>query len=99
MCLLFQGIPVSQQHLLYNLRELDDGLSLSEHAIGDGARLRLVLGLRGGPVATRRLPPPEPWRDIERFLHLHKSDEYAPFIRFILIMPVLSSVLSLDGNL
>ncbi|CAG9565058.1 unnamed protein product [Danaus chrysippus] len=70
-----EGIPVSQQHLLYNLRELDDGLSLSEHAIGDGARLRLVLGLRGGPVATRRLPPPEPWRDIERFLHLHKSDE------------------------
>ncbi|CAH2232376.1 jg15314 [Pararge aegeria aegeria] len=69
-----EGIPVSQQHLLYNLRELDDALSLREHAIGDGARLRLVLGLRGGPVATRRLPPPEPWRDIERLLHSNRDE-------------------------
>ncbi|XP_034834923.1 AN1-type zinc finger protein 4-like [Maniola hyperantus] len=69
-----EGIPVSQQHLLYNLRELDDALSLKDHAIGDGARLRLVLGLRGGPVATRRLPQPEPWRDIERLLHSNRDE-------------------------
>lgn len=67
------GIPISQQHLLYNLKELDDASSLREHAIGDGARLRLVLGMRGGPISTRRLPPPapdhtEPWPDIERLL-------------------------------
>ncbi|CAH0720570.1 unnamed protein product, partial [Brenthis ino] len=69
-----EGIPVSQQHLLYNLRELDDGLSLRDHAITDGAKLRLVLGLRGGPVSTRRLPPPEPWRDIERLLHSNRDE-------------------------
>uniref|UniRef100_A0A2H1WM15 SFRICE_009001 n=1 Tax=Spodoptera frugiperda TaxID=7108 RepID=A0A2H1WM15_SPOFR len=66
-----EGIPVSQQHLLYNLKELEDSSCLREHAIGDGARLRLVLGMRGGPISTRRLPPPpntEPWRDIERLL-------------------------------
>ncbi|XP_050347682.1 AN1-type zinc finger protein 4-like [Nymphalis io] len=70
-----EGIPVSQQHLLYNLRELDDARSLREHAVGDGARLRLVLGLRGGPVSTRRLPPADPLRDIERFLYPNRSDE------------------------
>ncbi|CAH2092551.1 unnamed protein product [Euphydryas editha] len=70
-----EGIPVSQQHLLYNLRELDDARSLREHAVGDGARLRLVLGLRGGPVSTRRLPPADPLRDIERLLYPARSDD------------------------
>ncbi|XP_021195859.3 AN1-type zinc finger protein 4 [Helicoverpa armigera] len=72
-----EGIPVSQQHLLYNLKELEDSSSLREHAIGDGARLRLVLGMRGGPISMRRLPPPpsaEPWRDIERLLDTNRDD-------------------------
>lgn len=72
-----EGIPVSQQHLLYNLKELDDASSLREHAICDGARLRLVLGMRGGPISTRRLPPPsgsEPWRDIERLLDTNRDE-------------------------
>ncbi|XP_022123714.2 AN1-type zinc finger protein 4 isoform X2 [Pieris rapae] len=63
-----EGIPISQQHLVYNLKELEDARSLREQSVCDGAKLRLVLGLRGGPVATRRLPPPEPWHDIERML-------------------------------
>ncbi|XP_013140994.1 PREDICTED: uncharacterized protein LOC106105256 [Papilio polytes] len=54
-----EGIPVSQQHLVYNLRELADGASLRDHGVAAGARLRLVLALRGGPVTTRRPPPPE----------------------------------------
>lgn len=69
-----EGIPVSQQHLVYNLKELENWSSLGEHAIGAGARLRLVLGMRGGPVATRRLPPPEPWRDIERMLDTDRDE-------------------------
>ncbi|KAJ8714817.1 hypothetical protein PYW08_004798 [Mythimna loreyi] len=72
-----EGIPVSQQHLLYNLVELEDSSSLREHSISDGARLRLVLGMRGGPISTRRLPPPpnqEPWRDIERLLDTNRDD-------------------------
>ncbi|KAI8439092.1 hypothetical protein MSG28_012955 [Choristoneura fumiferana] len=55
---LAQGIPVSQQHLVYNLKELDDSATLRALGIADGARLRLVLGMRGGPISTRRLPPP-----------------------------------------
>ncbi|XP_052751190.1 AN1-type zinc finger protein 4-like isoform X3 [Galleria mellonella] len=73
-----EGIPVSQQHILYNLKELDDSSSLREHAISDGARLRLVLGMRGGPISSRRLPPPpnaEPWRDIERLLDSNSREE------------------------
>ncbi|XP_026321591.1 AN1-type zinc finger protein 4-like [Hyposmocoma kahamanoa] len=70
-----EGIPVSQQHLLYNLKELDDASSLLAHGIQDGAKLRLVLGMRGGPISTRRLPPPqEPWRDIERLLDSNRDD-------------------------
>ncbi|RVE47126.1 hypothetical protein evm_008203 [Chilo suppressalis] len=71
-----EGIPVSQQHLLYNLKELEDSSSLHEHSISDGARLRLVLGMCGGPITTRRLPPPqnEPWRDIERLLDSNRDD-------------------------
>ncbi|GBP18054.1 AN1-type zinc finger protein 4 [Eumeta japonica] len=62
-------VEVCQQHLLYNLRELEDGRSLREQRVVDGARLRLVLALRGGPVATRRLPPPPPIRrDLDRLL-------------------------------
>ncbi|XP_060804803.1 uncharacterized protein LOC106134456 [Amyelois transitella] len=72
-----EGIPVSQQHILYNLKELDDSSSLRSHAITDGARLRLVLGMRVGPISTRRLPPPpnsEPWRDIERLLDSNREE-------------------------
>ncbi|XP_028168461.1 AN1-type zinc finger protein 4-like [Ostrinia furnacalis] len=72
-----EGIPVSQQHLLYNLKELDNASMLREHGVGDGARLRLVLGMCGGPITTRRLPPPagaEPWRDIERLLDTTREE-------------------------
>ncbi|KAL0821428.1 hypothetical protein ABMA28_004907 [Loxostege sticticalis] len=73
-----EGIPVSQQHLLYNLKELDNASMLREHAISDGARLRLVLGMCGGPITTRRLPPPpsaeRDWRDIERLLDTSREE-------------------------
>ncbi|XP_063625711.1 uncharacterized protein LOC134797415 [Cydia splendana] len=74
-----EGIPVSQQHLVYNLKELEDAASLRALGISDGARLRLVLGMRGGPISTRRLPPPptEPWRDIERLLDSNRDEAWS----------------------
>ncbi|XP_063537362.1 uncharacterized protein LOC134746762 [Cydia strobilella] len=74
-----EGIPVSQQHLVYNLKELEDAASLRALGISDGARLRLVLGMRGGPISTRRLPPPptEPWRDIERLLDSNRDETWS----------------------
>ena len=49
-------MPISQQHLIYQNRELSDGASLIESGVESGSRLQLVVAMRGGPVNTRRLP-------------------------------------------
>ncbi|KAF4525750.1 hypothetical protein B566_EDAN002010, partial [Ephemera danica] len=52
-----EGIPISHQHLIHNMRELqDDEATLADCGLRNGSRLRLVLSLRGGPISTRRLP-------------------------------------------
>ncbi|CAN7990011.1 unnamed protein product, partial [Ixodes pacificus] len=48
------GIPVSQQHLIWQCQELPDESSLHDCNITDGATLKLVLGMRGGPINTRK---------------------------------------------
>lgn len=48
------GIPVSQQHLLFRLEELDDASTLLKAKITEGSILKLVVSMRGGPIATRR---------------------------------------------
>ena len=50
-----EGIPVVQQHLLHNSRELPNKLSLYECGVPDGATLKLVLKMRGGPINTRKI--------------------------------------------
>lgn len=49
-----EGIPVSQQHLIWQCQELPDDSSLHDCNITDGATLKLVLGMRGGPIITRK---------------------------------------------
>ncbi|KAK8771272.1 uncharacterized protein LOC144116354 isoform X3 [Amblyomma americanum] len=49
-----EGIPVSQQHLIWQCQELPDESSLHDCNITDGATLKLVLGMRGGPINTRK---------------------------------------------
>ncbi|XP_055945374.1 AN1-type zinc finger protein 4-like isoform X2 [Argiope bruennichi] len=49
-----EGIPVSQQHLIWKSQELNDDLCLQDYCINDGATLKLVLGMRGGPINTRQ---------------------------------------------
>ncbi|XP_037088591.1 AN1-type zinc finger protein 4-like [Pollicipes pollicipes] len=51
-----EGVPISQQHLIFHERELSDGASLLESGVTSGSRLKLVVAMRGGPVNTRRLP-------------------------------------------
>ena len=51
-----EGIPISQQHLLYSNRELHNNTTLAESHIPDGATLTLVLSMRGGPINTRKIP-------------------------------------------
>nr|XP_018910823.1 PREDICTED: AN1-type zinc finger protein 4-like isoform X2 [Bemisia tabaci] len=49
-----KGIPVKQQQLLLNLKELDDESTLEKLSIMDQTTLQLVLSLRSGPVSTLR---------------------------------------------
>nr|XP_037269093.1 SH3 domain-containing protein C23A1.17-like isoform X5 [Rhipicephalus microplus] len=49
-----EGIPVSQQHLIWKSQELPDDCSLQECNITDGATIKLVLAMRGGPVNIRK---------------------------------------------
>ncbi|VDN35027.1 unnamed protein product, partial [Dibothriocephalus latus] len=51
-----EGIPVGQQHLIWQNGELSDHQSLRDCSIPGGATLRLVLGLRGGPINAYRTP-------------------------------------------
>jgi hypothetical protein len=53
--LLPTGIPINQQHLLYNHKELSDTTTLKDIPLVNGSRLKLVLGMRGGPVSARRV--------------------------------------------
>jgi len=50
-----EGIPVSQQHLVWQNKKLDDDTSLKDHGITTGCTLKLVLAMRGGPINTRRI--------------------------------------------
>ncbi|XP_032396607.1 AN1-type zinc finger protein 4 isoform X2 [Etheostoma spectabile] len=49
-----EGIPVAQQHLIWNNLELDDEHCLHDYGIAEGCTLKLVLAMRGGPINTRR---------------------------------------------
>ena len=70
-----EGIPVNQQHLLYNNRELPNNSSLIDSEIPDGATLKLVLAMRGGPINTRKIPvPDETAREIQEAVDRSKDD-------------------------
>ncbi|KAL0275650.1 UNVERIFIED_CONTAM: hypothetical protein PYX00_003447 [Menopon gallinae] len=74
-----EGIPISQQHLLYNLEELDNSASVRDYSIQNGATLKLVLSMRVGPISTKRLPPVDEiaWRELqELMLDTHRDDIY-----------------------
>ena len=48
------GIPITQQHLVWNNTELDDEYCLQDYDIQDGSTLKLVPTMRVGPINTRR---------------------------------------------
>lgn len=72
-----EGIPVSQQHLLYNLEELDNSASVSDYSIQNGATLKLVLSMRGGPICTKRIPPVDEmaWRELQDLMSYSRRDD------------------------
>lgn len=70
-----EGIPVNQQHLLFNNLELPNNSTLQDCDVPDGATLKLVLAMRGGPINTRRIPlPEETAREIQDAVERNKED-------------------------
>ncbi|XP_017659335.1 PREDICTED: AN1-type zinc finger protein 4 isoform X1 [Lepidothrix coronata] len=63
-----EGIPVSQQHLIWNNTELKDDYCLNDYNISEGCTLKLVLAMRGGPVNTRRVPVKDPIREMAEYM-------------------------------
>jgi hypothetical protein len=55
---LFLGIPSNQIHLLYNQTELNDSMLLKDIPnFHEGIRLKLVLGMKVGPISSARRFP------------------------------------------
>ncbi|XP_059707481.1 AN1-type zinc finger protein 4 isoform X2 [Haemorhous mexicanus] len=63
-----EGIPISQQHLIWNNMELKDDYCLDDYNISEGCTLKLVLAMRGGPVNTRRVPVKDPIREMAEYM-------------------------------
>lgn len=63
-----EGIPISQQHLIWNNVELKDDYCLNDYNISEGCTLKLVLAMRGGPINTRRVPVEDPIREIAEYM-------------------------------
>ncbi|XP_053307280.1 AN1-type zinc finger protein 4 [Spea bombifrons] len=63
-----EGIPVSQQHLIWKSVELEDKCSLNEYNISEGCTLKLVLAMRGGPINTRRVPLEDSIREMSEHM-------------------------------
>jgi len=55
-----EGIPISQQHLIWRSKELEDEFCLHDYAIKSGTTLTLVLAMRDGPINMRRVSVEEP---------------------------------------
>lgn len=52
------GIPSNQLHLLHNQVELNDSTSLKDIPnFQSGIKLKLVLGMKGGPISSSRRVP------------------------------------------
>lgn len=71
-----EGIPVSQQHLIWNNVELEDDCCLNDYNISEGCTLKLILAMRGGPINTRRVSVEDPIRDIAEYMDPSRDDTW-----------------------
>ncbi|KAM7408715.1 hypothetical protein PAMA_002438 [Pampus argenteus] len=69
-----EGIPVAQQHLIWNNLELDDEHCLHDYGIAEGCTLKLVLAMRGGPINTRRVTMEDPIKDVADLMEGTKEE-------------------------
>ncbi|XP_054839044.1 AN1-type zinc finger protein 4 isoform X2 [Eublepharis macularius] len=71
---IWEGIPVSQQHLIWNNLVLEDECCLKSYGISEGCTLKLILAMRGGPINTRRVPVEDPIREITEYMDHSRDD-------------------------
>ncbi|XP_049646614.1 AN1-type zinc finger protein 4 [Suncus etruscus] len=69
-----EGIPICQQHLIWNNLELEDEYCLNDYNISEGCTLKLVLAMRGGPINTRRVPMEEPLREMAEYMDSNRDE-------------------------
>ncbi|XP_012294691.1 AN1-type zinc finger protein 4 [Aotus nancymaae] len=69
-----EGIPICQQHLIWNNMELEDDYCLDDYNISEGCTLKLVLAMRGGPINTRRVPTEDPLREMAEYLDSSRDE-------------------------
>ncbi|XP_060943166.1 AN1-type zinc finger protein 4 [Limanda limanda] len=69
-----EGIPVAQQHLIWNNLELDDEQCLHDYGIAEGCTLKLVLAMRGGPINTRRVTIEDPIKEVADLMESTKEE-------------------------
>lgn len=70
-----EGIPIAQQHLIWKSVELEDDYCLHDYSIHDGATLKLVLAMRGGPINTRRIPMEDPaLREMAEYVEANRDE-------------------------
>ncbi|XP_014644479.1 PREDICTED: AN1-type zinc finger protein 4 isoform X3 [Ceratotherium simum simum] len=69
-----EGIPICQQHLIWNNMELEDEYCLNDYNISEGCTLKLVLAMRGGPINTRRVPMEDPLREMAEYMDSSRDE-------------------------
>ncbi|XP_061601204.1 AN1-type zinc finger protein 4 [Cololabis saira] len=69
-----EGIPVAQQHLIWNNVELDDEHCLHDYGIAEGCTLKLVLAMRGGPINTRKVTVEDPVKEVADLMGSTKEE-------------------------
>lgn len=53
-CVISEGIPMTQQHLVMNSIELLDDVKIMDYKLKNGDTIQLIPAMRGGPVNLRR---------------------------------------------
>uniref|UniRef100_A0A8C6RPH1 Zinc finger, AN1-type domain 4 n=1 Tax=Nannospalax galili TaxID=1026970 RepID=A0A8C6RPH1_NANGA len=69
-----EGIPICQQHLIWNNMELEDDYCLNDYNISEGCTLKLVLAMRGGPISTRKVPLEDPLRELAEYMDSSRDE-------------------------
>ncbi|XP_069428417.1 AN1-type zinc finger protein 4 isoform X7 [Ovis canadensis] len=69
-----EGIPICQQHLIWNNMELEDDYCLNYYNISEGCTLKLVLAMRGGPINTSRVPVEDPLKEMAEYMESSRDE-------------------------